>query len=151
MKARAIALAAMLLGCTRTVPQHHDGPQITHARETPRPLAVETSGSSCPLALPGTKVSFAPTSGGGSMLFSVSDEESLRDLRDRVRLLAADHNRASYRLAMVALPHRAEMVPIAGGARLDFVTGIGNDTLELQRTIETNGSVMLEKRCYETE
>ena len=82
------------------------------------------------------------------MLFATSDDGVLHDLRERVRLLAADHNRTTYRLAMVDLPHRANMVPIAGGARLDFVTGVGNDTFELQRSIETNGSTMLQGHCW---
>jgi len=148
MKARAIALAATLLACARTAPHPNDGPQIAQAVETPKPLNVETSGASCPLVLPGTKLSFAPTPGGGSLLFAPADDSTVQDLRDRIRLLAADHNRASYRLAMLDLPHRAEMVPIVGGARLDLTTGIGNDTLELQRLIELNGATMLEGRCY---
>jgi hypothetical protein len=147
MKARAIALAVMVLGCAKTVPQQRDGPQLADARETPKPLVATTSGPTCPLAVPGTKLSFAPVSGGGSMLFSAPDDADLRDLRQRVRLLAEDHNRSAYRLAMIDLPYRAEMVPIPGGARLDLVTGIGNDTLELQRVIEMNGPFMLEGRC----
>ena len=151
MKARALALAAMLLGCAKTVPQQRDGPQLADARETPKPLVAETSGPTCPLAVPGTKLSFAPVSGGGSMLFAapdMPDAADLRDLRLRVRLLAEDHNRSAYRLAMVDVPYRAEMVPIPGGARLDLVTGVGNDTLELQRAIEMNAASMLVGRCY---
>lgn len=83
------------------------------------------------------------------MLFATSDETAVRDLRERVRAMAAHQNRASYRLAMIDLPHRAEMVPIPGGARLDVVTGIGNDTLELQRVIETHGGTLLDPHCYE--
>ena len=147
MKARALALAVMVLGCAKTVPQQRDGPQLADARETPKPLVADTSGPTCPLAVPGAKLSFAPVSGGASMLFAAPDEADLRDLRLRVRMLAEDHNRSAYRLAMIDLPYRAEMVPIPGGARLDLVTGIGNDTLELQRVIEMNGPFMLEARC----
>lgn len=150
MKARAIILAVTLPACAHSAPQHHDGPQVAHASETAKPLVAEASGPTCPLALPGTTLSFAPTSGGGSILFANDDQGALRDLRSRVHLLATQHNRARYRLAMVDLPHRAEMVPIAGGARLDLVTGVGNDTFELQRSIENHGSSILQGPCGET-
>jgi hypothetical protein len=147
MKARAITLAVTLVACAHSAPQQHDGPQVVHATETPKPLVAEASGPSCPLALPGTTLSFAPTSGGGSILFANDDDATLHDLRGRVHLLATEHNRARYRLAMVDLPHRAEMVPIPGGARLDLVTGVGNNTLELQRAIENHGSSILDRQC----
>jgi hypothetical protein len=147
MKARAITLAVTLAACAHSAPQHNDGPQVVHASATPKPLVAEAAGPSCPLALPGTTLSFAPISGGGSILFANGDDGALHDLRSRVHLLATEHNRARYRLAMVDLPHRAAMVPIPGGARLDLVTGVGNDTLELQRSIETHGSSILELQC----
>jgi hypothetical protein len=147
MKARAITLAVTLVACAHSAPQQHDGPQVVHATATAKPLLAEASGSSCPLALPGTTLSFAPISGGGSILFANGNDDTLHDLRSRVHLLAAEHNRARYRLAMVDLPHRAEMVAIPGGARLDLVTGAGNDTLELQRSIETHGSSILDVQC----
>ncbi|HEX6244375.1 MAG TPA: hypothetical protein VFZ61_25835 [Polyangiales bacterium] len=149
MKPRAITLSVVLLGCAQTAPRHHDGPQIKNAHATAHPLVAETSGSACPLALPGATLSFAPITGGGAMLFSTPDEAAVRELRERVRAMAAHHNRAAYRLAMIDLPHRAEMVPISGGARLDVVTGVGNDTLELQRSLEMNGSSLLDPHCYE--
>jgi hypothetical protein len=155
MKARGMfcsrastVLALTLLACARSVPHHEDGPQLANASKTPQPLVVETSGAFCPLALPGTTVAFATTPGGASMLFGADDASLLEDLRERVRVLAKDHNRASYRLAMLDLPYHADMVPIAGGARLDLVTGIGNDTLELQRLVETRGAAVFEGRCY---
>jgi hypothetical protein len=147
MKARAIALAVVLLGCAKSVPQHRDGPQLADARETPTPLIVDKAGPACPLAVPGTNLAFAPVTGGGSLLFSAPDEGDLQALRRRVRLLAEERNRTSYRLAMIDVPYRAEMVPIPGGARLDLVTGVGNDTLELQRSVENYGSSMLEGLC----
>lgn len=147
MKAPAITLAVMLLACAHSAPQQHDGPQVVHATATPKPLIAETSGASCPLALPGTTLSFAPTSGGGSILFANNDDGLLYDLRRRVHLLATEHNSARYRLAMVDVPHRAEMAAIPGGARLDLVTGVGNDTLELQRSIENHGSSILQGPC----
>ncbi len=150
MKARAITLAVMLSACAHSAPQHHDGPQIAHATATPKPLVAEASGPRCPLALPGTTLSFAPTSGGGSILFANDDQAALSDLRTRVQLIATQHNRARYRLAMLDLPHRAEMVPIAGGARLDLITGVGNDTFELQRSIENHGSSILQEPCGDT-
>ena len=149
MKLRVITLSVMLLGCAQSAPRHHDGPQVQHARATPHPLVAESAGSACPLALPGAKLSFAPISGGGAMLFSTPDEGAVRELRARVRAMAAHQNRASYRLAMIDLPHSAEMVPIPGGARLDVVTSAGNDTLELQRSLETNGSSLLDPHCYD--
>lgn len=149
MKARAITLAVMLLACAHSAPQHHDGPQVASATATPKPLIAQASGPRCPLALPGTTLAFAPTSGGASILFANDDQSTLHDLRSRVHLLATQHNRSRYRLAMVDLPHRAEMVPIAGGARLDLVTGVGNDTFELQRSIETHGSSILQGPCGE--
>lgn len=83
------------------------------------------------------------------MLFSTSDDSALEELRKRVRAVAAHQNRAGYRLAMIDLPHRAEMVPIEGGARLDVVTGIGNDTWELQRSVENSGHTLLKRHCYD--
>jgi hypothetical protein len=147
MKARVIALTAMLSACAGTLPQQNDGPQIASVVETPKPLVPMSSGSSCPLVVPGAQVSFAPTPGGTSVLFAAPDDATLQELREHVRRLAADHNRASSRLVMLDLPHRADMVPIPGGARLDLVTGIGNDTLELQRSIETNGPALLAGYC----
>lgn len=149
MKPGVITLSVMLLACAHTAPQHHDGPQIADARATPQPLPTQASGTDCPLALPGARLSFAPITGGGAMLFSTPDEAAIRDLRERVRAMASHHNRASYRLAMIDLPHRAEMVPIEGGARLDVITGIGNDTLELQRVIEVHGRSLLDPHCYD--
>lgn len=149
MKLSAITLAVMLLACAHTAPRHHDGPQSVHATGTPQPIVTETSGATCPLALPGATLSYAPVSGGGSMLFSISDDAALDELRKRVRAVAAYQNRAGYRLAMIDLPHSAEMVPIAGGARIDLVTGAGNDTLELQRSVENYGHSLLEEHCWE--
>lgn len=147
MKARVIALAATLLGCAQTVPHRQDGPQLATANEISKPLEVQTSGAYCPLALPGTQVAFATTPGGASMLFAAEDDAVLQALRERVQVIAIDHNRSSYRLAALDLPYRADMVPIEGGARLDLVTGIGNDTLELQRMVETRGAAVLEGHC----
>jgi len=146
MKAGVIALAATLLACARTVPQRSDGPQLASGGQTAKPIVVDTSGASCPLALPGTTLSLAATTGGESMLFSAPDDE-LEALRERVHLLAERHNRAPYHLAMLDVPHRAQMVPIPGGARLDLVTGIGNDTLELQRAVEMNAELLLQEPC----
>ena len=81
------------------------------------------------------------------MLFSTTDDSAVEELRKRVRSVTAYQNRASYRLAMIDLPHRAEMVPIQGGARIDVVTGIGNDTSELQRSLENNGRSLLDEHC----
>lgn len=147
MKLPAIALGVLSVACAHTAPQHHDGPQIAHATVTPQPVVTQTSQATCPLALPGATLSYAPVSGGGSMLFSISDDAALDELRKRVRAVASYQNRAGYRLAMIDLPHRAEMVPIPGGARIDMVTAAGNDTLELQRSVENHGPSLLDAHC----
>ena len=100
----------------------------------------------CPLALPGVELKFAPTTAGGSMMFSAPASE-LEELRQRVRQLAEHHNGQSQRLAMMTIPHQTEAVDIEGGAQLRMTTQINNDIQRLQTEIEQEVGWMRGGRC----
>jgi hypothetical protein len=80
------------------------------------------------------------------MLFTAPDEE-LAELRDRVRELAAYHNREQGRLAMVTMPHQAEAVVLDNGAQLVLTTRINNDVQTLQQEVENEVQWMQGGHC----
>jgi hypothetical protein len=92
------------------------------------------------------ELKFAQTTGGGSMLFTAPDTE-LGELRDRVRELAAYHNREQGRLAMVTMPHQAEAVALDNGAQLVLTTQINNDVQVLQQEVENEVQWMQGGHC----
>jgi hypothetical protein len=100
----------------------------------------------CPLALRGVDLKFAPSTGGGSMMFTAPDTE-LEELRQRVRRLAEYHNDNQRRLAMMTLPHQAEVTDIEGGAQLTLTTHVGNDVPQLQTEVEQELHWMSGGRC----
>jgi hypothetical protein len=100
----------------------------------------------CPLALRDVDLKFAPVTGGGSIMFTAPDSE-LEELRQRVRRLAAYHNEDQRRLAMMTLPHQAEVADIEGGAQLTLTTQVGNDVPQLQTEVEQQLQWMSGGRC----
>ena len=109
------------------------------ALPAPKLGKVEGCCDGCPLALPGTQVAYAENAGGATMLFTTNQPSEEQELRERVAALAAYHNRSDKQLAMLNLPHRAEALPLEGGARMDLTPGASNDTdtfrLEVQRQV----------------
>jgi hypothetical protein len=135
MRHCTLLLAGLLLGCSST--------QTTATAGQTEPATTQVAAGAeqsdcctrCPLALPGTKLSYAESTGGGSMIFSAPDTE-LTELRARVEELAAYHNQERQKLAMMTIAHDARAVAIDGGARLEITTSAGNDLPALQREIE---------------
>src|SRR4051812_30850320 len=124
MRYRALLLVAAMLGCAKT--------NSPSAKEATTEGAVASGAEQascctrCPLALPGTKLSYAESSGGGSMLFSAPESE-LEELRARVKEMADFHNRQPQKLAMMTMAHDTRSVVTDDGARLEFTTLAGND------------------------
>lgn len=102
--------------------------------------------SECPLALRDVDLKFAPSTGGGSIMFSAPKSE-LEELRQRVRKLAEYHNDNQRRLAMMTLPHQAEAMDIENGAQLTLTTHVGNDVPQLQTEVEQEVQWMSGGRC----
>jgi hypothetical protein len=130
-KFASCALVCALIGCGRGAASHEPTPapkstgweQAQGQPVAPLALGADTPDccQSCPLALEGVKLQYAESGGGAVMLFTTSDESEQEELRRRVAELAAYHNHKQHKLAMMTLPHRANMQPIEGGARLDLV------------------------------
>jgi hypothetical protein len=120
----------VLFGCGRGAAS----PETSESQETSgwekaqaqpvTPVALAGEGSdccgSCPMALERVKLQYAPSGGGAAMLFTTANLDEEAELRRRVAELAAYHNKGE-KLAMITHPHRADVQPIEGGARMDLI------------------------------
>ena len=142
-----IAVMLLLFGCGHG--SANQGKAIEPPPVQPLPLVAEGGDCcrSCPVALEGVKVDYAESGGGAVMLFTTADKTNEEELRRRVNELAALHNRDEHKLAMITLPHRAEVQPIDGGARLDLVPRAFNDTQTFRTEVEREVQWMREGHC----
>jgi hypothetical protein len=149
------ALVCALLGCGGGARSHEPQVRETSGSEeaqavTPRSLADEGGDccQSCPLALEDVKLDFAEIGGGAAMVFTTADSSDEEELRRRVAELAAYHNRSDHKLAMLSHPHRADVKPIEGGARMDLIPDSGfNEGSGFLREVEHEVKWMQEGHC----
>lgn len=134
MNYRTLCLSAALLGCAGTRAPAASAP-ISESQPALASAEQPACCVRCPLALPGVRLSYAESTGGGSLVFDAPAAE-LAELRARVAELASYHNSDHQKLAMMTLPHEARSVETDSGARLEITTSAGNDLPALQREIE---------------
>ena len=146
-----IALSSLvMLACHPTAssepqPSHASGDEA-HTAQAPVASADQACCSRCPLALPGVQLKYAQATGGGSLLFTGPDA-SIDELRERVRELAAIHNREGSRLAMITMPHQASAEVLDNGAQLLLTTQVNNDVPALQEEVEKEVQWMQGGHC----
>jgi hypothetical protein len=149
------ALVYALLGCgawaaSHETPQVHETSGSEEAQSV-TPLSLVDQGSnccqSCPLALEGVKLEYAESGGGAAMVFTTSDRSEEAELRRRVAELAAYHN-DEHKLAMLNHPHRADVQPVEGGARMDLVPNSGfNESRGFRQDVEREVKWMQQGHC----
>jgi hypothetical protein len=94
------------------------------------------------------KLDYAEFGGGASMVFVTSDKSEESELRRRVAELAAYHNKNGSKLAMLNHPHRADVQPIEGGARIDLTPDSAfNVQSGFNREVEREVKWMQDGRC----
>lgn len=154
MKVIVLALSSLaIVGCHPSVSSQSQqssassaGGAEARAEQTSVASADQACCSRCPLALPGVQLKYAQATGGGSMLFTGPDA-SLEELRERVRELAAIHNREGSRLAMITMPHQASAEVVDNGAQLMLTTPVNNDVPTLQEEVEKEVQWMQGGHC----
>jgi hypothetical protein len=153
MRMRVVAALSSLviLGCHPSASSESQQSRAASGDETrttqaPVAAADQACCSRCPLALPGVQLKYAQATGGGSLLFT-GPEAGLEELRERVRELAAIHNREGSRLAMITMPHQASAEALDNGAQLLLTTPVNNDVPALQQEIEKEVQWMQGGHC----
>jgi hypothetical protein len=108
----------------------------------------------CPMRVRGTRVVAAPTAGGAALTFTT--EGDVRELRARVREMAARHDRvmaSGHRGTGVMHgqigmpPARATVVDVEGGARLVFTPTDGAQADELRAAARRHAQRMQGGEC----
>jgi hypothetical protein len=94
------------------------------------------------------EIAYRDAPGGSSVLFAT--EGSADALRERVTQLAELHNGSQDPLAthdLAAVPHRAEVEPLARGAKLTLTASASNDTDALRKIVQQDVEQMKAHGC----